>query len=285
MNRMDCSSMAGAAMVRAMKSFVIFAALLMPAAAHAAVGEWAEGQRAEVRLLASGIGADGKLAAGVEIALPDGWTTYWRNPGDAGIAPVFDFRASKNVAATEIGYPVPTRQDDGADTVTNVYAGGVVFPASIVVPDPSQPADIELTLHLGVCKQICVPEDVTLNLTVPPGEDDVAAARQLAAARARVPGPAQPGKFALDSVTVSGGTDRRPVFRFTGVVPDATTATVFVEGPSDWAPYTPEFVPGANPAWDVEFSRTGAKTPIAGAEFRVTIQSGTAAIDQTISLK
>jgi suppressor for copper-sensitivity B len=271
-------------MVRRMKWLTIAALALFPAAAHAAVGEWVQGQRAEVRLLAAGIGADGRLAAGIEIALPDGWTTYWRNPGDAGIAPVFDFLASKNVGATEVSYPVPTRQDDGADTVTNVYVGGVVFPVAIAIPDPSKPADVELTLHLGVCQQICVPEDVSLSLTVPPGENDAAAEKQLAAARALVPRPAEPGSFALDSVARNGGTDRRPVFRFTGTVPDPENAVLFVEGPDDWAPYTPEFIEGDKATWDVEFSRTGAKSPIAGAKFRVTIQSGAAAIDQTLTL-
>ncbi|MEJ0012216.1 MAG: protein-disulfide reductase DsbD domain-containing protein [Bauldia sp.] len=195
-----------------MKSAVILAALLtLPSiAAHAAVGDWVKGQRAEVRLLASGIGADGKLAAGVEIALPDGWTTYWRNPGDAGIAPLFDFRASQNVGATEIAYPVPTRQDDGADTVTNVYVGSVVFPVSIAIPDPSRPIDVGLTLHLGVCQQVCVPEDVSVTLAVPAGERDAAADKEISAARARVPGATQPGAFALDTVTRNGGTDRGP---------------------------------------------------------------------------
>ncbi len=273
-------------MFRAMKRLALAVLLLVPtASAFAAVGDWATGQKAEVRLLASGVGADGKLAAGVEVALPEGWTTYWRNPGDAGIPPVFDFTASKNVGATEISYPVPTRQDDGADTVTNVYVGGVVFPVAIAIPDPSRPADVELTLHLGVCQQICVPEDVSLSLTVPAGEKDAAVEKQLAAARALVPGAAQPGKFALDSVIQSGGTERRPIFHFTGAVPDAENAVLFVEGPDDWAPYTPEYNPGDKPGWDVEFSRTGAKTPIAGATFRVTIRSGSAAIEQTIGLK
>jgi suppressor for copper-sensitivity B len=273
-------------MFRAMKSLPLLALLLfLPVTtASAAVGEWTTGQKAEVRLLASGIGADGKLVAGVEIKLPDGWTTYWRSPGDAGIAPVFDFTASKNIGATNISYPAPTRQDDGADTVTNVYVKRVVFPVSIDVVDRSKAIDLALTLHLGVCRDICVPEDVAASLTVPPGEKDGTADLEIAAARDEVPGPPEPGKFALDSVARTGGSDRRPVFRFTGDVPDPENAVVFVEGPFDWAPYTPEYVEGPNPSWDIEFSRTGAKTPIAGARFRLTVRSGGRAIDQTLTL-
>jgi DsbC/DsbD-like thiol-disulfide interchange protein len=273
-------------MFRAMKSAAILvAALTLPAiSAHAAVGDWVKGQRAEVRLLASGIGADGKLAAGVEIALPDGWTTYWRNPGDAGIAPLVDFSASQNIGTTDVAFPVPTREDDGADTITNVYRGTVVFPVSIAVADPTKPVDLALNLHVGVCQEICVPEEVTANLIVPPADKDATADAELTAARALIPGAPKPGTFALDTVTRNGGTDGRPVFRITGIVPDAANAQVFVEGPADWAPYTPEFVAGGRPAWDIKFSRTGAKTPIAGAKFRLTIQSGSEAIDQTLTL-
>ncbi len=273
-------------MVRAMKFAVvlIFAFALPAAPASATVSDWVKGQRSEVRLLASGIGADGKLAAGVEIAMPEGWTTYWRNPGDAGIAPLLDFAASKNVGAADVSFPVPTRQDDGADTITNIYRGTVVFPLSIAVIDPAKPVHLALNLHIGVCQEICVPEDVTVNLTVAAGEKDATADAELNAARALIPGAPLPGTFAIAAVARNGGTDGRPVFRFTGSVPDAPNAEVFVEGPADWAPYAPEFVPGAEPAWDVKFSRTGARTPIEGAKFRLTIRSGDHAIDQTLSL-
>jgi DsbC/DsbD-like thiol-disulfide interchange protein len=268
-----------------MKTATVLAlALMLPATAHAAVGEWVKGQRANVRLLASGIAADRNLAAGIEIALPEGWTTYWRNPGDAGIPPVADFSGSKNIGATDIAFPVPTRQDDGADTITNVYSGTVVFPVSIAIADPSKPVDLALDLHIGVCKEICVPEEFSTTLTIPAGEQDATAYAELTAARALIPGPDRAGEFSIDTVTRNGGTDGRPVFRFTGTVPDAANAVVFVEGPADWSPYTPEYVAGDKPAWDIKFSRTGAKTPIAGAKFRLTIQSAGKAIDQTLTL-
>jgi len=267
-------------------SVLLLIALALPAApASAVVGDWAKGQRAEVRLISSGIGKDGRLAAGIEIVLPEGWTTYWRTPGDAGIAPLIDFAASKNIGPAEVSFPVPARMDEGGDTITNVYRDHVVLPMSAAVTDPSQPAELALNLHIGVCNEICVPEDVTASLVVPPGDHDADAAKTLAAADALLPGAAEPGVFALDTVTRDGGTDGRPAFRFTGIVPDAAKADVFVEGPADWSPYTPEFVPGDKPAWSVKFSRTGSKIPIPGASFRVTIRSGDRAIDQTLKLE
>jgi DsbC/DsbD-like thiol-disulfide interchange protein len=265
---------------------LVLAALALPVApASAAVGDWGQGQRAEVRLISSGIGKDGKLAAGIEIVLPKGWTTYWRNPGDAGIPPLIDFSTSKNVGAADVSFPVPMRVDDGADTVTNVYRDHVLLPVSVAVTDPAKSVDLSLDLKLGVCDQICVPDDVSVTLTVPPGDNDATAAAELATARALVPGAAEPGVFALDRVTRDGGIDSHPVFRFAGVVPDAAHADVFIEGPADWAPYTPEFsAAGDKATWSVKFSRTGSKIPIPGAEFRVTIRSAGRAIDQTLGL-
>jgi suppressor for copper-sensitivity B len=269
-----------------MKTAVLALAAMLAVAssASAAVGDWGRGQRAEVRLIASGIGADGKLAAGIEIVLPQGWKTYWRSPGDAGVVPVIDFSQSKNLGPAEIGFPVPERSDDGF-SVTNVYHDRVVLPLIAAVTDPAKPIEISAKLTIGVCDEICVPDEVTAELTIPPGENDSAAADMLAVARALVPGPGAPGVFALEKVTREGGTDNRPVFRFEGKVPDAAHAQVFVEV-ADWASYTPDLVSsdGGKAVYTVEFSRRGSAVPIAGAKFRVTILSAGRAIDQTIGL-
>ncbi len=65
--------------------------------AGAAVGDWLGEGNARVRFVATGVDLEGRLAAGIEILLKPGWKTYWRSPGDAGIAPLIDFSASTNV--------------------------------------------------------------------------------------------------------------------------------------------------------------------------------------------
>ena len=267
------------------RSLPILAATLALAAvlAAAAEGAWGQGMKSAVRLLAAGVGPDGRLAAGIEIVMPPGWHTYWRSPGDAGIAPVIDFSASKNLASAEVSFPVPTRLDDGF-SVTNVYDDRVVLPVSAVVPDPSAPVDLVLAIELGVCEEVCVVDKVAARLTAPAGADDAGVAATLAEARALVPAPAEPGVFSLDSVARDGGTDKRPVFRLSGVVPDPAAAEMFVEGPPDWSPYPAEFKgeDGGTAAWTVKFSRLGATAPLAGARFRVTIVSAGRAVEQTI---
>lgn len=262
------------------------AILAAPAGASAAVGDWHQGEQARVRLVASGVDAKGQLSAALEISLPAGWKTYWRTPGDAGVPTTADFSGSSNLGPVTVSFPVPTRDDDGY-AVTNVYHDGVVLPVTAAVADSSKPVTLNVDVKLGVCQQVCVPDEVQASLVVPAGQHDRAAAEVVEKAETLVPGPAEPGVFSVDSVVRTGGTDGRPVFQFSGEVPDSAHAVFFVEGPADWAPFRPaaRTGPDGRAIWDVQFSRLGSTVPIAGASFRVTIQSGARAIDQTVKLQ
>ena len=50
---------------------------------------------------------DGKptLLAGVQLRMNSGWKTYWKNPGDSGVPPSFDWTGSKNLKQAEMLYP------------------------------------------------------------------------------------------------------------------------------------------------------------------------------------
>jgi suppressor for copper-sensitivity B len=260
-------------------------AIFSTAPALAAVGDWGHGQQATARLVAAGIGADGKLQAGVEIALPQGWETYWRTPGDAGVAPHLDFAGSTNIGEPEVRFPVPARLDDGF-SVVNVYYDRVVFLIDAPVTDPSQPVDLHLTLDLGVCDQICIPDQVSASVHVPADRSDPEAARILSAVAPTVPGAPVPGVFALDAVTRTGGKESKPEFKVTGVVPDADKAEVFAEGPEGWFATTPKYEGEADgkAAYAIAFSRLGSPIAVAGATLRFTIRSGDRAIEQMVTL-
>jgi suppressor for copper-sensitivity B len=262
------------------------AAALAAVPAAAAVGDWAAGSKARARLLAAGVGADGHLSAAVEILLPPGWKTYWRYPGDAGIAPTFDFSASRNIGPVEIGFPPPHRLDDGY-TITNVYTDRVVLPVSAAVTDPGRAVDLVMSLDLGVCEQVCVPDHVAARLLVPAGMSDAVAARTIAEARDALPSAAVPGELAVDRVVRDGGTDKRPVFRVELTAPDAANATVFVEGPSDWFPDAARLVEakGDKATFTVKVDRLVAKTAIAGASLRFTVLAGGRAVEQAVTLE
>lgn len=271
------------AMIRPCLIPALLLALLLPAnAAQPGFGPWSKGAEARVRLVAAGVGADGRLAGGIEIMLEPGWWTYWRTPGAAGIPPTIDLSASDNLGPVEVSFPLPLRHDDGYG-VSNVYEGGVLLPFSAEVPDPGAPVELRLSLGLGVCKEVCIPEHVEASLSLPAGTHDRVAAATLAGARAQVPGPPQPGVLAVETARRDGGTEKRPVFEIAVTAPADTD--MFVEGPGDWFPSVPERLADAGDAvYRVTFDRLGAKTPIEGASLRVTLVAGGKAVEQVVPI-
>lgn len=251
-------------------------------AGPAGFGGWAEGAASKVRLISAGIGEDGKLHGGIEIMLEPGWWTYWRTPGAAGLPPVIDFSGSGNLGAVTVSYPLPERHDDGYGA-TNIYPDGVLLPFTAEVPDAGAPVDLRLSLDIGVCQEVCIPEHVDATLDVPAGLASPVAGATLAGARARVPGEALPGLLSVESARRTGGDDRHPVFEITVTAPD--DAELFVEGPPDWFAGVPERVEDGAPAvYRVTVDRIGATTPIAGESLRVTLAAGGKAAEQVIPI-
>jgi DsbC/DsbD-like thiol-disulfide interchange protein len=262
------------------------AALLLASPGSAAVSDWSNGSKARMRILAAGIGEDGKLSAAIEITLPRGWKTYWRFPGDAGIAPTIDFSASRNIGKPEVSFPLPKRYNDGF-SITNIYTDRVVLPVTATVTDPKSAVDLAVSVDLGVCETVCIPDHVEARLLVPPGKTDAVAAKAVADARAVLPGLPQPGVLSVETVKRSGGTDKRPTFEVAITAPDAGKATLFVEGPSDWYPDAPMLITSAGnkATFAVKVDRLVAKTPLEGATFRVTIAAGNRAVEQTVPVQ
>ncbi len=141
---------------------------------------WVEGHNSRARL----VGGHG--VAGVELQLPEGWKTYWRTPGDAGgVPPAFDWTGSTNLESAEVLYPAPKRfTDQSGDTVG--YKGNVTFPVRLKAKDPAMPIDVQLLVDYGVCKDICIPAEAKLALTLPP---DSPTPEDLATAMAKIPAP------------------------------------------------------------------------------------------------
>jgi DsbC/DsbD-like thiol-disulfide interchange protein len=135
----------------------------------------------------------GPVLAGIDLGLAPGWKTYWRKPGDSGIAPRFDWSASENVAGVELLWPAPSRFDEPGD-ITFGYRNGVLWPVRVVPEDPALPVTLRLDMHYGICSDICVPREAALELLLPSMPPDwqlteTASAERLDAALARVPVP------------------------------------------------------------------------------------------------
>lgn len=109
--------------------------------------------------------ADGTRIAGLRLRMAPGWKTYWRQPGDAGIPPQFDWSGSDNLGAVGITWPTP-KIFLTAGMRTIGYTGDVVLPIALVPRKPGEPIRLNAEIDMGVCSDICVPHRMTLDAVI-----------------------------------------------------------------------------------------------------------------------
>lgn len=207
------------------------------AAASSDESPWADQTNSKVRLVSGTISRDGTKVpyAGVQLRMDPGWKTYWRNPGDSGVPPTFDWSGSKNLKSAEVLYPAPHRFADAAGTAIG-YGDEVVFPVGITPEREGEPVELVLNFEYGLCKDLCIPNAVELDLAVPPalGKGD---ALLIDAALARVPKAA--AKDALPRIeSITANLDGpAPALEVEAAFPEGATSTdLFVETPDALVP-------------------------------------------------
>ena len=216
----------------------------------------------------------GAYLAGLSLTMADGWHTYWRHPGDSGIAPQFDWTGSRNVSHVEVLWPAPERFD-APDDVTYGYAQRVVWPLRVVPADPASPVEVKLLMHYGVCSDICVPVESQLDLSLPAAEQK-AEASAINAFLARV--PVAPKN--TDDVTVSLTGDVLHV-----TLKSVTAAEVIVEGPKNiWFGASRAKRTGDSVTYEVPVENNSG-APLRGANVRLTFAGPDTALEVTRKLK
>src|SRR5471032_3178054 len=107
---------------------------------------WQRDGHSAVRLLA-GSRSGGVLLGSIAFQLQPGWHTYWRNPGDSGVPPRFDFSKSENIEAVTVLWPAPTKFADGAGGNSLGYQKQVVLPLRIVAKNPDRPVTLRADIN------------------------------------------------------------------------------------------------------------------------------------------
>ena len=253
-----------------------------PAQAQSFQSPWVQGLHSRVRLLAGGP-SGGRELAGIEIVLDKGFKTYWRNPGDSGLPPRFDWAGSRNAGAIDLRWPVPARTEDAGGTAYT-YSDRVVFPLFVTPAKAGEPVDLALALDYGVCKDICIPvhAEVSLTLTGAPEDRGV-----LKAALARVP-QAQalgaPGEVSILSAEPLPGP--KPQIAVTVRRPAGTRPVLFPDAPDNWylsvPPEAEETAPDRSRFLvTVEERPRDASGPI---DLRFTLAAGERAVETEVRL-
>ena len=199
---------------------------------------------------------------------PDpGWHTYWRNPGDSGLATSLEWTLPEGWRAGDIAWPYPGMHRLG-DLVNYGYGEETLHLVPIEVPARAQgerPVLRALAKWL-VCADICIPGRAELELALPVSEIATADpdwAPRFAAARERLPrGEPLPGHFeladgevrlAVDAGAVLEGADGAQFFAIANdlvnhgapqrVALDGTVVR-FTQAQSPYLPAVPDAVEG-----------------------------------------
>lgn len=137
----------------------------------------------------------GAHMAAIRIRLAEGWKTYWRAPGDAGIPPAFDLTGSTNLEHVQFHWPVPdVFFQNGMRSIG--YAGDVIVPIEVTPNQSGTAMQLQGDVNLGVCRDICAPVQLTLNAELP-----VTGARDVAIVTALVDRPLSESEANVTHVT------------------------------------------------------------------------------------
>lgn len=213
----------------------LFAGLLALSAQSSAHAQdasvWQKDRHSSVQLLA-GSRSGGTVLGGVAFQLDPGWHTYWRDPGDSGVPPRFDFSKSDNVEAVTVLWPAPQAFDDGAGGRSLGYQNRLLLPLRIVAKQPNQPITLRATINYAVCEKLCVPVEASAELAFnsPASTSDSA----LQAALATVPKPAKVGDANPLAIRSVRRQDKTVLVDVTA--PENGDVSLLAEGPTpDWA--------------------------------------------------
>ncbi len=111
-------------------------------------------------------GSDGRQVAALHLELGEGWKTYWRAPGDAGIPPRFNWAGSRNVSGVKVDWPMPKQIPQGR-YMTIGYDSSVTLPLHVAPKAPGQAMQLKGEIELGVCREVCIPVKVSVAQDLP----------------------------------------------------------------------------------------------------------------------
>ena len=120
---------------------------------------------AQVRLMLTGEvdHENNKAKTLLEVKLNDDWKTYWRSPGEGGVAPILDWSQSTNINELTWYWPTPAYYEQSG-LWTLGYKSNVIFPMELTFNDVNQPFNFSGKLTLPTCTNICVLTEYDLSL-------------------------------------------------------------------------------------------------------------------------
>jgi thiol:disulfide interchange protein/DsbC/DsbD-like thiol-disulfide interchange protein len=184
----------------------LLAAALLAATSIATSQGIPGGGHTSMRLLsdAASIRPGTTFTVGVVLTMDKGWHTYWKNPGDAGIATDIRWELPEGLSAGQIQWPVPQKKIDPGDVLFFGYSGETMLFVPISVAATARLSS-SVTLKADgswlECEAVCIPGEGTASLTLPVRGSDPEPANVAMFTRYRALLPRPPADFPDLSIT------------------------------------------------------------------------------------
>jgi thiol:disulfide interchange protein DsbD len=131
----------------------------------AVAGNFAHAAHTQVQLLLSADTAKpgDTILVGMDLKMEPGWHTYWKNPGEAGMATKIEWQLPPGVTAGEIQWPLPKKLPP-VEVTTYGYEDEVmlIVPLTLATNLPEGPLDLKANVSWLECKEVCIPASASV---------------------------------------------------------------------------------------------------------------------------
>jgi thiol:disulfide interchange protein/DsbC/DsbD-like thiol-disulfide interchange protein len=137
-------------------------------------GSLAHAAHTQVQLLLSAdtVRPGDTIWAGVDLKMDPAWHTYWKNPGEAGMATKIQWQLPPGVTAGETQWPLPEKLPP-AEVTTYGYNHEVVLLVPLKLGADLKPGPLDLKANVTwlECKEECVPGSASVEATLNIGNE------------------------------------------------------------------------------------------------------------------
>lgn len=148
---------------------VLLSCSVLPEVADAGIA-FKSAPRIKVALISNhqSVSTGQEILIGVYQKIDPHWHTYWRNPGDSGLAPTMKWSLPKGVTVSPFAWPVPHKIF--VKHLANFgYESEVLLMSKLKVPSNFKESQLKLsgTFTWLVCREECIPGKAVLSFSIP----------------------------------------------------------------------------------------------------------------------